>query len=289
VVEEDVPADLNELTTFPSFSWAALLLPRLERNDIWDQIQRPPSTDPVQIPAVEVFVCPSDQEASSLADFPALSYSVNSGAWDRNEDGDFVGDSPANGVFANLADYQRYPTVGKAPKARISKIPDGAGTTLMLAENNNKTYSVTGEPSPRFSYLGVPGLSGRTPTEQQFGIVWVAETTPEADSNITNGTDTSGPMNQEAINGNVEDLVDFSIESPRFARPAGAHGGGVNVVFCDGHGSFVREDIDYIVYQQLLTAQGRKCVDPAANPSSNPSADIEDFRAAPPLAEGDYE
>jgi prepilin-type N-terminal cleavage/methylation domain-containing protein/prepilin-type processing-associated H-X9-DG protein len=289
VVVEDVPADLNELTTYSSFSWAAQLLPRLERQDIWDQIQRPPSTDPVPIPAVEVFICPSDQEANAAADFPALTYSVNSGAWDRNDDGDFVGDSPANGVFANLADYERYPTVGKAPKSRISKIPDGAGTTLMLAENINKTYSVTGEPTPRFSYLGVPHPNGRLPAEQQLGIVWVAETTPVADSNVTDGNDTSGLLNQEAINGNVEDIVTFEADRPRFARPAGAHGGGVNVVFCDGHGSFVREDIDYIVYQQLLTSQGRKSVDPAANPISPPSADIEDFRAAPPLAEGDYE
>jgi prepilin-type processing-associated H-X9-DG protein len=270
-------------------------LPRLERQDIWDQIQRPPVTgatvQAVPIPAVEVFICPSDQEANSLADFPALSYIANSGAWDWNDDDEYVGDIAANGVFLSPADHERYQLGGKAPRSRVSKIPDGAGTTLMLAENINKTYAVTGS-APRFSYLGVP--QGSLPVEQQLGMVWVAATTPEADSNVTNGTDTSGLLNQEAINGNVEDLVDFDPTRPRFARPAGAHGGGVNVVYCDGHGGFVREDIDYTIYQQLLTSNGRKCDDPndprGPNTAALPNNDaIKLFRNAPPLAEGDYE
>jgi prepilin-type N-terminal cleavage/methylation domain-containing protein/prepilin-type processing-associated H-X9-DG protein len=282
----------NALKNISSFSWAAQLLPRLERQDIWDQVQRPPviggNIQPVPIPAVEVFICPSDQEANSLADFPALSYVVNSGAWDwefaGTPPGTYVGDAPANGLFQSPADHERYTLGGKAPKSRVSKIADGAGTTLMLAENVNKTYAVTGQ-TPRFSYLGPP--QGSLPVEQQLGMVWVAETTPQPDTNVANGLDGSGLLNQEAINGNVEDLVDFDPARPRFARPAGAHGGGVNVVFCDGHGGFVREDIDYKIYQQLLTSQGRKCVDPTGATATQ--TDIEEFQAAPPLAEGDYE
>ena len=37
----------------------------------------------------------------------------------------------------------------------------------------------------------------------------------------------------------------------------------MNVAFCDGHGDFLRDDIDYAVYQQLMTPWGRKCVDAA--------------------------
>ena len=39
----------------------------------------------------------------------------------------------------------------------------------------------------------------------------------------------------------------------RYARPSSNHGGGVIAAFCDGHVQFVREDIDYRVYQQLMT------------------------------------
>jgi prepilin-type processing-associated H-X9-DG protein len=290
-VDELVVANPTKAALQPvsAFSWATILLPRLERNDIWDQIVQPPDASvPVQIPAVEVFICPSDQEANALADFPALSYVANSGAWDRDAGADppFVGDLPANGLFLSNADYER--EGGKVAKARLGKINDGAGTTLMLAENIHKTYAVTGS-TPQLSYLGVPVISGRgdLPGEQQLGMVWVVETAPQPDTNVNDGMDTSGITNQERINGNAEDLVDFNPAKPRFARPAGAHGGGVNAVFCDGHGSFVRADIDYIVYQQLLTSNGRKCVDPV-NPDL-PSAVIQKFRNAPPLAEGDYE
>jgi prepilin-type processing-associated H-X9-DG protein len=153
----------------------------------------------------------------------------------------------------------------------------------MLAENINKNYVITGQP-PLFSYLGVP--QGDSPVEQQLGMVWVVNITPQPGDDLDD---------QERINGNDQDLVDFNTNIPRFARPAGAHGGGVNVVFCDGHGSFMREDIDYTVYQQLLTSNGRKCDDPA-NPrhptrtQDLPNSDpIKNFRNAPPLAEGDYE
>jgi prepilin-type processing-associated H-X9-DG protein len=291
VVDQVQNPNASDVKTLSGFSWAAMLLPRLERNDIWDQIVQPPvdgtNVQLVPIPAVEVFICPSDQEANALADFPAISYVANTGAWDYNEDGDFIGDSPANGMFTNLADYERNaPAAGKAPKTRVGKVNDGAGTTLMLAENMHKNYSVTGEPTPRFSYLGVP--NGAIPSEQQFGMVWVVNTTPQPGNDLDD---------QERINGNAEDLVDFfnpAMPRPRFARPAGAHGGGVNAVFCDGHGSFVLADIDYIVYQQLLTSNGRKCDDPlnprGGNTGSLPPTDpIKIFRNAPPLAEGDYE
>jgi prepilin-type N-terminal cleavage/methylation domain-containing protein/prepilin-type processing-associated H-X9-DG protein len=280
----NTPLTDQELEELTSFSWATLLLPRLERQDIWDQIVRPPVVDGdaqlVYIPAVEVFICPSDTDASSLADFPALSYVVNSGAWDRDDSGDLVpdGDFTENGMFMNVADYERVRQ--KVPKTRIGKVNDGAGTTIMLAENVNKTYSITGQPAPLFSYLGVP--NGELPCEQQFGMVWVVNTTPQFGNDLDD---------QEAINGNAEDLVDFDPNFPRFARPAGPHGSGVNVVFCDNHITFMREDVDYIVYQQLMTSNGRKCDNPADPQGPNPPANhpITTFRNAPPLAEGDYE
>jgi prepilin-type processing-associated H-X9-DG protein len=74
---------------------------------------------------------------------------------------------------------------------------------------------------------------------------------------------------------------------PRFARPAGPHGDGANVVFADGHTHFLPSSIDYVVYQQLMTPNGRKCVDPADN--TNNGQEITTFRNAPPLSQADYQ
>jgi prepilin-type N-terminal cleavage/methylation domain-containing protein/prepilin-type processing-associated H-X9-DG protein len=288
--------DLDELKDIPGFSWAAVLLPRLERNDIWDQIMQPPTDnngDPidVKVPAVDVFICASDTDARAEADYPALSYVANTGAWDRDDDSEttfllptqsipLLGDRPANGMFMSAADYER--NRQRPPKTRISKIKDGAGTTLLYAENINRTYVPLGvsNPEPQFCYLGNP--NGTFPTEQQLGMVWVVNTTPQPGNGLTD---------QERINGNAADAVNFPSDTPRFARPSGPHGSGVNVAWCDGHLGFIREDIDYIVYQQILTSDGRKCDDPADPQGKNPPINhpIAQFRNAPPLAEGDVD
>ncbi len=284
VVETDNPSDLP---TISGFSWATILLPRLERGDIWNQIVQPPldgSGKPiaVEVPAIEVFVCPSDPEARSQANLAALSYSANTGAWDRDNSGDFLipGDGKENGVFFNLADYER--NGARGPKSRMANISDGASTTIMFAENINKSYlpAMPADP-PLFSWLGVPDrnlIPGTLVSEQQFGMVWVADETPQPGTTITD---------QERINGNEADLVDFDPTRTRFARPAGVHGSGVNVAYCDGHTGFMRADIDYIVYQQLMTPAGGKCFDPTGSASTD--AAIRAFQTAPPLAEGDYQ
>jgi prepilin-type processing-associated H-X9-DG protein len=37
------------------------------------------------------------------------------------------------------------------------------------------------------------------------------------------------------------------------ARPSSGHTGGVNAVFADGHTQFLNEDIEYTIYQALMT------------------------------------
>jgi prepilin-type processing-associated H-X9-DG protein len=161
----------------------------------------------------------------------------------------------------------------------MSAIKDGASTTLMLAENVHKSYLPNPANPPVFSWLGVP--LGNLPSEQQLGMVWVVNDAPAPASNAI--------TDQERINGNAASEVNFTPNAPRFARPAGNHGGGVNVAYCDGHGGFLAENIEYLVYQQLLTPNGRKCVDPA-NASADPvSPIILSFRNAPPLSEEDFQ
>ena len=39
-------------------------------------------------------------------------------------------------------------------------------------------------------------------------------------------------------------------------RPSSNHTGGVSAIFCDGHGSFLNENIDKGVYVKLITSNG---------------------------------
>jgi prepilin-type N-terminal cleavage/methylation domain-containing protein/prepilin-type processing-associated H-X9-DG protein len=269
-------------------SWAAMLLPKIERQDLWDSLLNPkvdadlPPADQqgvLEIRPIDLFVCPADTDAIAAAGTPALSYSVNAGAPDWSN-ATFLaetggGDTAANGVFHNLYEYNARRL--KAPVARISSITDGAATTILLAENCHKSYEPisTGQPA-RFTWL--------FGTEQHMGIVWVVSEAPQPGYSIAE---------QEQINRVSDDAYShdpvFDPNSPRFARPASNHGAGVNVAFCDGHIEFLSDNIKYVVYQQLLTARGRKCVDPVGHMLNlNPGRPIHTFRNAPPLSEADF-
>ena len=147
------PPTPSDLQGIAGFSWATMLLPRIERSDIWDQIVSPPrnpdgSAQAVLIPPIDTFVCPSDRDVTTQPDLPGLSYSANSGGWDTR-DGQGkptvnanVGDTAENGVFHDMAGYDR---IGqRAPKVRLGAINDGSATTLLFAENIHKSYDATG-------------------------------------------------------------------------------------------------------------------------------------------------
>ena len=65
---------------------------------------------------------------------------------------------------------------------RISKIRDGASTTIMLSENVNKDYEPIGTSAtaPFFTWLGGADNGGDPEfgTEQQLGFVWVVNENP---------------------------------------------------------------------------------------------------------------
>src|SRR4051794_30990514 len=65
-------------------SWATMLSPVLERQDVWDQVVD--ANAELEIRQINLFICPSDNDAISSVDTPALTYSVNAGApdWDHH-------------------------------------------------------------------------------------------------------------------------------------------------------------------------------------------------------------
>jgi prepilin-type processing-associated H-X9-DG protein len=171
----------------------------------------------------------------------------------------------------------------------LGAINDGSATTLLFAENIHKSYDATGAigGAPSFAWLGGDWTTGSV--EQQLGFVWVVpanNATSPAQPVLTTARD------QEAINRDTASTPlspQYDPKIPRYARPASAHSGGVNVAFCDGHGDFLRDDIDYTVYQQLMTPWGRKCVDPSDHTYGlNTGQTVYQFRNGPPLAEKDW-
>jgi prepilin-type N-terminal cleavage/methylation domain-containing protein/prepilin-type processing-associated H-X9-DG protein len=286
-----VVVSANNLNAASGFSWATMILPRIERSDVWDQIVSPPRDSSgvaqyILIPPIESpFHCPDDREISTQPDLAGLSYVGNSGGWDpraaTSQGGLIVntnaGDTAENGVFHDQAGYERLVPPQKAPKVRLSNINDGSGTTLLFTENIHRTYDAT-------AASGAPAFSWMFGSEQQLGFVWVVPNTPD-----TSPKPGASDHDQEALNRDSQGIVVYPTNQPRYAHPASSHDNGMNVAFCDGHGDFLRDDIDYTVYQQLMTPWGRKCVDPAKHDNYTATGQtIYKFRNGPPLAEKDY-
>ncbi|MEN6497123.1 MAG: DUF1559 domain-containing protein [Thermoguttaceae bacterium] len=75
-------------------------------------------------------------------------------------------------------------------------------------------------------------------TEANVGMVWLEK--PEPCSRINQCLD-AGDRPQDI----------------QYVRPSSHHGSGVVVSFCDGHQEFLRDDIDYQVYQHLMTPDSK--------------------------------
>jgi prepilin-type processing-associated H-X9-DG protein len=109
-------------------------------------------------------------------------------------------------------------------------------------------------------------------------MVWVVNTAPTyVPKNDPAVTD------QERISKSDDDK--YLENAPGYCRPASQHpGGSVNVIFADGHGRAIEPSIDYLIYQQLMTPNGAKCVDPR---NWLDLSVIQNFRTAAPIAEKD--
>jgi prepilin-type N-terminal cleavage/methylation domain-containing protein/prepilin-type processing-associated H-X9-DG protein len=221
-------------------SWVAALLPFTERSDIWDEI-RAADLAAAEIPRLELVICPSDVQASGAT--PGLSFVGNAGYWDIPASDNPSGDFPENGIFLGRLDTDGSRLVAiEGPRMNLDQIKDGVATTLLLSENVQ-----AGRPDSPGGSDSAPASWLLSPTEQGDGFVWANEY----------------PLNQRTsqaqINWGMEDdPYDRRIRPYRYCRPSSNHPDGINVAFCDGHGTFIRDDIDYRVYQQLMTTQGRK-------------------------------
>ena len=278
-------------------SWAAVIQPQLGRNDLYDILLDPTADPAVDASATaratvrpqETLLCPADSDLVSLADAAGLTYVINSGAWDHdgpNSPADYLpldkkatpptGDTKENGLCHNL-------TLGKVFH-RESGWKDGADYTVLLSENIHKAQE-----SQAYTWVGVGRInsSNLQHAEQVFGMVWVVDASP--DQNFT-----QAPFSKEDprldIQGNTNGIpVDDQATptSPYYARPASNHLGGVfNVVMASGASRSIEPDIDYVVWQALMTPEGRECVNPRDH--DNTAGAITTFRNAAPLSASDF-
>lgn len=289
---DTTPAPLSTDQPRPA-SWQFMLLPYLERNDLY-QAHAVSGNSPQQYGLkpnafLPIMICTSDAFAETMTSTnDRSSYVANCGQIDvdRNTAADESrpADSPFNGLFHDHYEFDldyNTPTRlddggGRFRKVRVTgsviSANDGTSTTLMLSENvNSGSWNAT-EYDPGSDLMA----------EAEIGFVWWPKypaCRPEVDAlgrtenivginQLSNGI-VNGWIPEIAAGDNdtyVEDDYPYSGRA-YYARPSSFHPGGVVVVFADGHTSFLADTIDYGVYGQLMSPSGRQASNVGGTPS----------------------
>ena len=278
-------------------SWAAKLLNSIDQQGLWDALlagdvsySQGILTGPDDIPQIALFICPSN--ASTTPGDPALTYVANTGVPDTAAPGS---DVRANGMCHNLVTLPASQDYSGEPVRIGSDVPDGANTTMLLSENVHKDETDRSASPPIHSswlrssgFLISPTLITPDRGEQPFGMVWVYDTgSPLAPD----------PGLQQRLNRD-ERTTPSDLAKPfmsagsvfmggRFARPASQHPEMVLAVFAGGNTRSISEQIEYRVYQQLLTPNGRKAEFPGVT-TPNEIQTMRDRFNQPPLSDSDY-
>ena len=270
-------------------SWVVMLFPYLERTDLWEKWHDIPTSNQqtvsLPMPYMEVMNCASNPPPDLIS--PWVSYVVNCGRQDLPNAatappvlptvGMFTSaEKAANGVFFNqYTDTNQQSTTFKSNFfSRISvsldkSIPDGTSNTLMLAENT-AAYQYADTINDKVTGM-FGGTNAATPSfvECSLGFVWDPRVTtfrpvsPADRAEQINALDTGGV---QTTTGTVPDSKDLrvgqnyqlgSTAAYWHARPSSFHPGGANVAMCGGETMFLRDDIDYVVYEQLMTPDGK--------------------------------
>lgn len=241
-------------------------------------------------PNLAIFQCPSNP--SSQGSHGKNSYVTNNGMSHLYTTTGHSSSSPgtlvssflgsqgkANGCFTS---QYRGLNSGKlletADPVRLDDLKDGQGNTILLSEN------VQAAPWHRPGFLNGANListNGDINTSPFLsyarftnGLVWHYEDPKASELNSISpnppqspaGTSVFETYQQHQINGGGIDISedifvltmsDNSWDAPSLARPSSAHVEGVNCAFADGQTRFITTNIDYRVYQALMTPRGK--------------------------------
>lgn len=233
-------------------SWTMALLPHLDAGPVFDALtDSDPNND--RYVYLEVLNCPSDVSQAE-GNFPSLSYVANAGwAGNVSASGAYVeSDSIHDGIFVDRFDDAGNTFDNRKPNLNKDTVGNNDGTqfTLLFSENLHEarqpttlanranTWAAFEQPAYNVEGLGAELLAPKRYT------VFVWHSSANA-FRVINGEKYSESAR-----------VDNS--STDAARPSAFHVGGVNVVFAASNSFFMRETIDYRVYQQLCTTNDKR-------------------------------
>jgi len=241
-------------------SWLVRCFPYMEEQPLWDAWNTFSSAQGAQAPQLAGLLCPSSPpETPGL---PWLSYVGNAGwAFSDHPSSDKT-EYAANGIFFDLNKNKNIgPTDGREGMQPIqmsmTQITDGTTKTLMLAENMHTFFWTFGTSTSNNVTTGNDN-SIIPDGKLLFGFIW------KQPANVKEYDRINGDKFYDKLSsGAPADMETFGEAKSyeiyeAYAYPSSRHPGGVNVAFAGGQVEFLRENIDPLVYGQLMTSNSKK-------------------------------
>ena len=232
----NLPGWRNRLTGGLDVSWPTMILPNMERKDIFNRWNAATLsnystyiTDQWQ-PLVDAYMCPTSPPENTTTG--SLVYAMNGGSGLEAVSGTSGVTQPrGDGVALDGVGGSTY--VGSRINLDIITGGDGASNTLLLAEKCGAGVTT------QMSLYGLQGLM--THSTGSTGVDWsLSATSPK----VVLLPGVSGMPSTSVINP----------PSEFYRYPSSNHPGGANVVFADGHTAFLQESVQPTVYCQLMTS-----------------------------------
>ncbi|HEV3417858.1 MAG TPA: DUF1559 domain-containing protein [Pirellulales bacterium] len=254
-------------------SWVLIIAPYLDKQsylDGWRGVQGAAAQSNMQTIYWGQMVCPSNPPLSQSG--PTLSYIVNCG----RPDGAIPSNTnqPPPDFAANGVCFDHY--LGGKTAAQLAAIPQATqrqtfdsikGQTTTILASENMLPNMTWQPAAVNGALPAGYPSASYAAEQLTGFCWQLTTTPTGVEKINgwvlnnNGTTKNYKPNSSGtttIPTTGSNGTNASAAGMDFARPASNHPGGVCYVLCDGSVHFLKQEVDYIVYQCLMSANPKR-------------------------------
>jgi len=249
-------------------SWVAMLLPYIDRNDLWQKVK----TNAAYVSYLRLLSCPSDPPGSTVGG--PSSYVAN-GLVLRDQ-------------FLYFKNNSTYATLAPQTADYVSA-NDGTATTLMLSENTQAPPKAAADTAGSSAKIGKLHNWSDVATDANNPSTML-DPDPNSTSTLIQVTQTFGfplskypPYSQAMKDFSTPYSSQFSYNNNNTmtANINSAHSGGANVIFCDQHGQFLRDDAgvngatgstasppEWTVYQILVTPEGSKNgTEPAADES----------------------
>jgi prepilin-type N-terminal cleavage/methylation domain-containing protein len=272
----DLPANQNRA------SWIVMTFPYIEQNALWDEWNKPGTDGNGQFAPLEILICPSDPPdtpglpnnsyVGNAGNINRIGSPTNSSLWELSANGVFFDRTrTANDVKASgRSDRAHGPSdnrdastaAGDEPELTMSAAllgkGDGMTKTMMLSENINATS---------WGYFNAITVPDR---KWHFGFCWEQPATviaslgdpPSADPAADRETEPRyrrlNGVKEPLFEARIHDNMELSDGTSNYGFPSSYHPGGVHVAFVGGQVEFVTDQIDNLVYAQLMTSDHKK-------------------------------